>query len=386
MSGVRISGRREKAKILIRVQTVQSFACLLHKIYRRVVCVHRESVMHLFVRRTRGGIGLLHSRRLATSLPRAQVGWLPVPGRQFLEVQGKDRLKFLQGIVTNDTSKLEKAGDCLACVFLTAKGRVLADAMLYNRETGVVVEVHETLHATLLQHLKTHKLRSAVTFKPLALRCFLQPLGPVSYNRAAEAGPGGIILATHDPRGVDCGTRILMQSDAPVPADVAVASTQEYDRFRLLRGLPEPPELSQRVPFECNLDLLNYISFSKGCYIGQELMARTKFRGTVRKRMQPYLTQQAPFSPSSSSSSSSSSPPLSTATAAASPAPAPAATVQLASEADGIPESLYESHGVGLALFAQDGGKEGGLTEATVHTPHGLQLVTTYRPALFNAI
>ena len=287
-----------------------------------------------------------------------------------MELQGKDRLKFLQGIVTNDTSKLEKTGDCLACVFLTAKGRVLADAMLYNRETGVVVEVHETLHATLLQHLKTHKLRSAVTFQPLALRCFLQPLGPVSHDSARE-GPGGMLLAVRDPRGTDLGTRILIASDASAPADVAVASAQEYDRFRLLRGLPEPPELSQRVPFECNLDLLHYISFSKGCYIGQELMARTKYRGTVRKRMQPYLTlQQDP---------------------ASSPSPASAKAAQTASdaeaiEADGIPESLYESHGLGLALFAQDGGKEGGLTEVTVRTPSGLQLAKTYRPALFNAL
>lgn len=51
-----------------------------------------------------------------------------------------------------------------------------------------------------------------------------------------------------------------------------------YHRYKILRGVLDGPEALSMLPFECNLDALNYVSFSKGCYIGQELMARTKFK------------------------------------------------------------------------------------------------------------
>jgi folate-binding protein YgfZ len=86
-----------------------------------------------------------------------------------------------------------------------------------------------------------------------------------------------------------------------------VTSLAEYEVFRLLNGLPESEELEGHIPLEYNLDLLNYISFTKGCYIGQELTARTKYRvisipfpslpplshpdlkGVVRKRVVPFI-------------------------------------------------------------------------------------------------
>lgn len=57
----------------------------------------------------------------------------------------------------------------------------------------------------------------------------------------------------------------------------------------LLEGVAEGKALQNRIPLECNLDLLHYISFTKGCYVGQELTARTKFKGLLRKRLVPFL-------------------------------------------------------------------------------------------------
>ena len=53
---------------------------------------------------------------------------------------------------------------------------------------------------------------------------------------------------------------------------------QKYEMFKFLNGLAEADAVVGRIPLECNLDLLNYICFSKGCYIGQELTARTKYK------------------------------------------------------------------------------------------------------------
>lgn len=51
-----------------------------------------------------------------------------------------------------------------------------------------------------------------------------------------------------------------------------------YDIYRIIHGIAEGPEIFNNIPLECNLDFLNYIGFSKGCYVGQELIARTKFK------------------------------------------------------------------------------------------------------------
>ena len=58
-------------------------------------------------------------------------------------------------------------------------------------------------------------------------------------------------------------------------------SLASYEIFRLLNGLLESNEMEGEIPLEINLDLLNYISFTKGCYIGQELTARTKYRVNI---------------------------------------------------------------------------------------------------------
>lgn len=54
-----------------------------------------------------------------------------------------------------------------------------------------------------------------------------------------------------------------------------------YERYKLVHGFAEGAEVTNRIPLECNLDLLHYISFAKGCYVGQELTARTKFKVSV---------------------------------------------------------------------------------------------------------
>ena len=103
------------------------------------------------------------------------------------------------------------------------------------------------------------------------------------------------ILSVDDPRVASFGTRHLLRyvdgrgddggKDASLTENTIqheehanFSSDASYHRLRLLYGLVEGPEISNRIPLECNLDLLNYIDFSKGCYVGQELTARTKFK------------------------------------------------------------------------------------------------------------
>lgn len=75
------------------------------------------------------------------------------------------------------------------------------------------------------------------------------------------------------------------------------ANNALYDYARTLAGIPEnPPQIisGSSIPFECNMDLLNGIDYNKGCYIGQELVARTHYRGAVRKRLMPLVSLGSP--------------------------------------------------------------------------------------------
>ena len=223
-----------------------------------------------------------------------------VPNRVFYRVSGIDSKKYLQGICTNDVNKLDKHGACIAAAFLTPGGRIVADALLYNVDENIVIETHSLLGNSLDRYLRVYKLRSKVTIEKLDLQCQLG-LDDLSRADIAEVAKSyGAIVGAVDPRTNDMGTRFL------VPKIKVTDNSRNdgawYDRFRLLRGISEGPPIVDRIPLECNLDLLNYVSFSKGCYVGQELTARTKYKGLVRKRLVPFIAastaiSNTPFNP-----------------------------------------------------------------------------------------
>ena len=221
-----------------------------------------------------------------------------VPNRIFYRVSGVDSRKFLQGICTNDVNKLDKHGDCIAAAFLTPGGRIVADALLYNVENNIIIETHSSLGNSLDRYLRVYKLRSKVTIETLELKCLLE-VNDISTTDLQELVKShGAMVGAVDPRTNEMGTRFLVPKDKD---DKSKSFELWYDRFRLTRGIAEGPPIVDRIPLECNLDLLNYISFSKGCYVGQELTARTKYKGLVRKRLIPFTTtsliSNGPFHP-----------------------------------------------------------------------------------------
>jgi folate-binding protein YgfZ len=80
---------------------------------------------------------------------------------------------------------------------------------------------------------------------------------------------------------------VLPRGALPPGATSPVATSESYDALRLSLGVAEGGELAGELPLELNLDGLDAVSFTKGCYVGQELTSRTHFRGVVRKRAMP---------------------------------------------------------------------------------------------------
>jgi folate-binding protein YgfZ len=237
-----------------------------------------------------------------------------VPDRAYIEVLGPDSVKLLQGICTNNVTDLGAQWGCIAAAFLTPKGRVLADTLIYDMTakttddslgssssapssppSHLVIETHESMLSSLTKFLTMYRLRSKATIK---ISADYQTIVTLPGQQSREhMGSIGKELSLQDPRGSTLGNLTLRAVPSSTGDETDGGNDVDrsmYNRYRMVHGLAEGPEIVNKIPLECNLDLLNYISFSKGCYVGQELVARTKHKGLVRKRILPFLRSLVP--------------------------------------------------------------------------------------------
>lgn len=206
-----------------------------------------------------------------------------LPGRGVVEVTGEDRVSFLQGLVSNDVSK---AGPGLAvwAALLTPQGKWLADFFILADGERLLLDCAREAVPGLVASLSRFRLRSKVALRD------------ASAEFAVHAAWGGATppegsIAAPDPRLPEAGWRIL--AAAPLAADATAA---EYDLHRLALGLPDgAPDMEREksVLLEGGFDELAGVSWSKGCYMGQELTARTKYRGLLKKRLFPVSIEGA---------------------------------------------------------------------------------------------
>lgn len=184
--------------------------------------------------------------------------------RVVLSVTGEDRVKFLQGLVSNDVEHL--AGHVVYAAMLTPQGKYLADFFLTEGDDAILLDVHEGLADGLLQRLTMYKLRAKVDIAK----------SPLNVLRGLGTPPPG---AFDDPRHADLGWRAC----AP---DAGAAASIDWDGIRVANCIPESGiELVPNEIFilEAGFERLSGVDFQKGCYVGQEVTARMKHKTELRK-------------------------------------------------------------------------------------------------------
>jgi folate-binding protein YgfZ len=219
--------------------------------------------------------------------------------RGVLAVAGPDRRSFLQGLVSNDADKVSAQRSCHAAL-LTPQGRYLHDFMMLEAGEEIWLEAEAARLADLRRRLSVYRLRAKASLdeRPdLAVAAIIGSAAPAACGLAAEPGlarpfAGGVVFV--DPRLAALGARCVLPR-AAIREGLAAAGCDEvgfavYDRLRLGFGVPDGsrdlvPEKS--ILLEAGFDELNGIDWHKGCYVGQELTARTKYRGLVRRRLMP---------------------------------------------------------------------------------------------------
>ncbi len=199
-----------------------------------------------------------------------------LPERGAIEVSGADRVTFLQGLVSNDVAQAEP-GRAVWAALLTPQGKWLADFFILADGERLLLDCERAQIPMLLQRLSRFRLRSKVELRDASDR--------LAVYAAWNGRPEAAAIAAPDPRLAEAGWRIL--HDGPF---VETATAEEWDRHRLALGLPDGSrdlEAEKTVLLEAGFDELHGVSWSKGCYMGQELTARTKYRGLVKRRLVP---------------------------------------------------------------------------------------------------
>jgi len=207
---------------------------------------------------------------------------MPMPAflddRAVVAVSGADALPFLQGLITNDLETLAE-GPAAYAALLTPQGKILFDFLVVRRDGAFLLDCRADLADALVRRLLLYRLRSKVTIEPRPDLALLSDAG-------GGALPEGAFL---DPRLAELGQRAIVARDTVPPS---AGNTESYLVHRLDCGVPEGADFGQDKIFalDADLDELHGVSFEKGCYVGQELTARMKHRGTARKRVFPVLT------------------------------------------------------------------------------------------------
>ncbi len=196
-----------------------------------------------------------------------------LPNRAVLAVTGEDRVAFLQGLVSNDVA-LAAPGRAVWAALLTPQGKWLADFFVLSDGERLLLDCEAAQAPDLARRLLRYRLRASATIDP----------APLAVHAAWNEPPPESATTAPDPRLPNAGWRVL------APAPLAPPDDGAWDTHRLRLGLPDGSrdmEPEKSVLLEAGFDELSGVSWTKGCYMGQELTARTRYRGLLKRRLVP---------------------------------------------------------------------------------------------------
>ena len=233
--------------------------------------------------------------------------------RAVLRLTGADCKKLLQGVLTNDVDALllnnDRDGDRLNeeeengtmvikkkkelyAAMLTPKGRIVTDVFLHAVGGGkheILIDSCRTAKESLLTQIVRRKLRSDVSVEDASEEMSVRVVHPPPFD------DGDNLLLPADPRWFGLGRRGIVSRTAAKKTDEEVEMDEKaYAHWRHANGVPEGSlELGDRFPAETRLTHLHAVSFTKGCYVGQEPTARAEFQGEVRKGVVPVVFDES---------------------------------------------------------------------------------------------
>jgi folate-binding protein YgfZ len=189
--------------------------------------------------------------------------------RAIIRLSGDEVKPFLQHLVSNDVMAV-RAGNAVFAALLTPQGKFAFDFIMVVEGEDILLDTESAHAEALMKRLTMYKLRSKVTITP---EPSLQ-----SYVSLDNNAPTGVI-SYPDPRDARMGTRFI------APTAAATDMLMTFETHRIALGIPEGSKdaTDRTILLENGYDKLHGVSFTKGCYVGQEVTARSHHRGELRK-------------------------------------------------------------------------------------------------------
>ena len=218
--------------------------------------------------------------------------------RSIIGVGGPDARVFLQGLISNDVNKVTPTRAIYAAL-LTPQGKFLHDFFIAELDGRLVLDCEAERAGDLMKRLTLYRLRSKVELTDLTAELRVAAIiggdAAAVLGLAGEPGAAGDIaggVGFVDARLAAMGARVILPAASAVDVLAGLglqpAVISDYHRLRFALGVPDGSRdvaIDKSFLLESNFEELNAIDFNKGCYVGQELTARTKHRGGVRKRL-----------------------------------------------------------------------------------------------------
>lgn len=223
------------------------------------------------------------------------LSWIPLTDRAVVSIAGEDASTFLQGLITNDIEAATSDHTIFAAL-LSPQGKFLFDFCIAKSSDGYLLDTESARSGELIKKLGMYKLRAKVEIaatdkKVIAL---LNESAHTTLGFPDVAGATkkiGDMIAYADPRWLPMGVRMIAPANVTqefLPIPTLEAGLENYERIRLLHGIPEGGKdaiIDRTIVLENGYDALHAIDYKKGCYVGQEVIARTTHRGVVRKKI-----------------------------------------------------------------------------------------------------
>lgn len=222
--------------------------------------------------------------------------YIPLENRGLIKIEGPDARDYLQGLVSQDMTRVT-AGQAVYSAFLSPQGKFLYDFFCFELDGALMLDCEADRRSDFFKRLSMYKLRSDVTLSDVTddfqVYGVLGDAAKFGLDDArGHSTPCGGGVAYVDPRLTAMGARAaLPQGDTALDAaGLKPGTLADYERTRITLGVPDGARdmaVDKALLLENGFEELDGVSFTKGCFMGQELTARTRYRGLVKKRLLP---------------------------------------------------------------------------------------------------
>ena len=200
---------------------------------------------------------------------------------RFFSIEGEDSSGFLQNLITNDINKCSKDNFLYSCL-LTPQGKFISDFFIFKKDQKFLLETHSFFYEKLIKKLNVYKLRSKVIINQITDFYSYIVFGDL------QKDPGTVIY-NNDPRNKNIGNKLIHQKNNPkILNSFNEINEKKYHEILIKNIVPLSHydlEENKSLLLENNFENLNSISWDKGCYVGQEITARMKYRALLKKRI-----------------------------------------------------------------------------------------------------